>query len=100
MDVVTSTRYRDHMDVAIRDLKAHLSEYLDRVEQGEVIVVTNRGRRVARITPEPGQDSLEKGIAEGWIRPGNGAPPRPVRPVAPIDGTPDSTELIRRDRDS
>jgi len=88
------------MDVAIRELKAHLSEYLERVEQGEVIIVTNRGRRVARITPEPGLDLIERGIAEGWIRPGNGAPPRPARPLKPVEGTLDSTELIRRDRDA
>jgi prevent-host-death family protein len=88
------------MDVAIRDLKARLSEYLERVERGEVINVTNRGRRVARILPEPGAGTIERGIAEGWIRPGSGQPPAAVVRVDPSPGTLDSTELIRRDRDA
>jgi prevent-host-death family protein len=88
------------MDVAIRELKAHLSEYLERVERGEVINVTKRGRRVARILPEPGSGFVERGIAEGWIRPGSGGPVAPAVRVAPAPGTPDSTELIRRDRDA
>jgi prevent-host-death family protein len=33
------------MDVGIRELKQHLSEYVDRVERGEVIRITDRGRR-------------------------------------------------------
>jgi prevent-host-death family protein len=88
------------MDVAIRELKAHLSEYLERVERGEVINVTNRGRRVARILPEPGTASIARGVAEGWIRAGSGEPPAPVVRVPPLPGTPDTTELIRRDRDA
>ena len=92
--------YSDYMDVPIRDLKAHLSEYLERVERGEVIRVTNRGRRVARITPEPGMGNIERGIEEGWIRPGSGSAPTAVVRVPPLPGTPDTTELIRRDRDA
>lgn len=92
--------YGDYMDVPIRDLKAHLSEYLERVERGEVIRVTNRGRRVARITPEPGRTNIERGVADGWIRPGSGSAPSAVVRVPVIRGTPDTTELIRRDRDA
>jgi prevent-host-death family protein len=98
--VVTTEWYSDHMDVAIRELKAHLSEYLERVQGGEIIRVTNRGRRVARILPEPGIVSIDLGVAEGWIRPPSGEPPAPVVRVAPRAGTPDTTELIRRDRDA
>jgi prevent-host-death family protein len=36
--------------VAAHEAKAHLSELLDRVERGEEIVITRRGRPVARIT--------------------------------------------------
>ena len=39
------------MDIGIRELKAHLSEHLERVANGEVITVTSRGRRVAQIVP-------------------------------------------------
>ncbi|WP_419662590.1 type II toxin-antitoxin system Phd/YefM family antitoxin [Desulfosarcina variabilis] len=37
--------------ISVADTKAHLSELLDRVEKGEEIVVTRRGRPVARLSP-------------------------------------------------
>ena len=36
--------------VSLADAKAHLSELLNRVEAGEVIEITRRGRPVARLT--------------------------------------------------
>lgn len=40
--------------VGVRDLKAHLSAYIDRVQAGEDIVVTEHGRPVCRLVAEPG----------------------------------------------
>lgn len=100
-DVVTTPLHDyddDHMDVGIRDLKAHLSEHLERVANGEVITVTSRGRRVAQIVPVPGRDDLERGIAEGWITRQVDRPPQPVLRQRPLQGTPSTTELISRDR--
>jgi prevent-host-death family protein len=37
--------------ISVADTKAHLSKLLDRVEKGEEIVVTRRGRPVARLSP-------------------------------------------------
>jgi prevent-host-death family protein len=37
--------------VNLAHAKAHLSELLDQVERGEAIVITRRGRPVARIAP-------------------------------------------------
>ena len=88
------------MEIGIRELKAHLSQYLDRVERGEVISVSRRGKPVAQITPPPSRGNIERGIAEGWIRPGNGEPPAVVIPQKPEPGTPTTTELIRQDRDA
>ena len=39
------------MNVAIRDLKNKLSEYLRQVQAGQRVVVTDRGRPVAEINP-------------------------------------------------
>ena len=36
--------------VNLADAKAHLSELIDRVEAGDTIEITRRGRRVARLT--------------------------------------------------
>lgn len=38
------------MDVSVRELKNHLSEYLRRVQAGEDLTVTLRGRPVAHVT--------------------------------------------------
>lgn len=65
----------------MRELKQHLSEYLDLAERGEVIRVTERGRPKAMLAPLPGRFRLEEGVAEGWIRPGSSAPLVPVRRV-------------------
>ncbi len=62
------------MDVGVRELKAHLSEMLDRAERGEVLRVTTRGRPKATLGPVPGQVTLARGVAEGWVHPGRQAP--------------------------
>ncbi len=54
---------------AVSEIKARLSEYLARVRGGEEVVVTDRGRPVARIVPvedrEPHLGELER---QGLIR--------------------------------
>lgn len=37
--------------VGVRELRQNLSKYLDRVKEGESLVVTERGREVARLVP-------------------------------------------------
>ena len=85
------------MDVGVRELKQHLSDYLDRVERGQTITITERGRPKVMLVPLPGGgDRLADGIAEGWITPAvkprsPGAPKR-FRSVEPI------TDILDRDR--
>ena len=43
--------------VGIRELKAHLSEYIARAKSGEAIAITQRGKVVACLTPQPAQPS-------------------------------------------
>lgn len=57
------------MVVGVRELKSHLSEYLGRVRAGESLVVTDRGRPVARLVPYGADSALERGIEEGWVEP-------------------------------
>lgn len=56
--------------MGIRELKAKLSEYLDRAAGGETIVVTHRGRAKAEIRQLSVEERIQQGIAEGWIKPG------------------------------
>jgi prevent-host-death family protein len=37
--------------VGVRELRQNLSRYLDRVKAGESLVVTERGREIARLVP-------------------------------------------------
>jgi prevent-host-death family protein len=60
-------------DVGVRELKQHLSEYLERAERGELIRVTDRGRPKALLGPLPGRARVDQGVAEGWISPASGA---------------------------
>ena len=39
--------------ISLADAKAHLSELIDRVEAGEAIDITRRGKPVARLTAVP-----------------------------------------------
>jgi prevent-host-death family protein len=66
------------MDVAVSDLRAHLSEWLERARQGEELVVTDRGVPVARMLGIAAAATLERLAAEGVI----GRPVRPQRPTA------------------
>jgi prevent-host-death family protein len=59
-------------DVGVRELKQHLSEYLDRAERGELVTVTDRGRPKALLGPLPGRANVEDGVAAGWIAKGSG----------------------------
>ncbi|MBI5842082.1 MAG: type II toxin-antitoxin system prevent-host-death family antitoxin [Chloroflexi bacterium] len=37
--------------IGIRDLKAHLSAYLEKAQKGHTIVITSHGRPIAQLTP-------------------------------------------------
>jgi prevent-host-death family protein len=68
------------MDVGVRELKQHLSRYLERAARGETIRVTDRGVPRAILGPVPGALRLEDGIAQGWVAaPKTTAPPSPIR---------------------
>lgn len=67
------------MEVAVRELKAKLSAYLQAAAAGERITVTDRGRPVAVLGPIPGQVDLEAAAAAGWLRPATASGLAPVR---------------------
>lgn len=67
------------MDVAVRELKAKLSAYLQRAAAGELITVTDRGRPVAVLGPPPGRVDLSAAIEEGWVAPPTREGLSPVR---------------------
>lgn len=55
------------MEVGIRELRDHLSRYIQQVESGDEVVVTDRGRAVARVVPINGTRVIDRLIAEGLV---------------------------------
>ena len=55
------------MNVSVRDLKAKLSSYLREVHSGRDVVVTSRGRPVARLLAVP-DNGAEKPSAKELLR--------------------------------
>ncbi len=54
--------------VGVRELRDHLSSYLERVKAGETITVTEHGRPVARLVrDEPLSPHMLKLVAEGTL---------------------------------
>jgi prevent-host-death family protein len=66
------------MDVAVSELRAHLSEWLERARSGEDVVVTDRGTPVARLVGVSSATTLERLTSEGVIS----RPAAPARPSA------------------
>lgn len=84
------------MDVGIRELRADLSRFVRRVREGEEIVVTDRGKPVARLVPVSGESKLERLIREGVVTPA----PRPWRGKLPkpIEGAGPLSDIVLEDR--
>ncbi len=83
------------MNVGVRELKAQLSDFLGRAAMGEDIVVTDRGKPVARLVAYFGESDLEKGTRGGWIE----APRRSrLLPVGRERGERSTLEVLAEDR--
>jgi prevent-host-death family protein len=93
------------MQVSIREMKNRLSKYLKLVQTGKDVVITDRGRPVARLTlvahtPENAEaEAIERILALPWVRPGNGrklkGASKPIR-LKPGDKT--AAEMVLEDR--
>lgn len=72
-------------EIGVRELKASLSSMLRRVEEGEQLKVTVRGRHVADIVPAGSRRSDERLralVAEGRVTPATRARPDRGQPLA------------------
>jgi len=85
--------------VSVRELKNKLSEHLRRLEGGETLTVTRRGKPVAVISPvEPRKDrispGLQKLIDEGVVE-WSGGKPEGLSPGVKLRGTgPTAAEMV------
>lgn len=83
-------------EAGIRDLRDHLSRYLERVQAGEELTVTDRGRPVARLVPVTELRPFERLVAEGVVQlPVAG---RRSRPVGRVDAEGSVSDLVAEQR--
>jgi prevent-host-death family protein len=65
---------------AVSELKARLSEYLNRVKAGEEVLITSRGNPVARLLPvsrmKAGRETMANMEKRGLIKLGSGRLPQ------------------------
>lgn len=75
-------------EAGIRELRNHLSQYLDRVRTGEELVVTDRGTAIARILPIDEVRPYDRLVRDGLIDPAPSRtrrrPQRPTRTKGPV----------------
>lgn len=64
---MSMTLHGREYEVGVRDLHDRLSEHLEQVEQGSQVVVTRRGRPIARLSAVPGDDPIEDLIRRGLV---------------------------------
>lgn len=64
---------------SVSELKARLSAYLEIVRQGDEVLVTDRGRPIARLAPVSGEQHTE-GRRDLLVRTGRMRPPRTSLP--------------------
>jgi prevent-host-death family protein len=85
--------------VGIRELKTHLSRHLKRVRSGARLLVTERGRSIATISPVEASadvDWAHQLVAEGRAHWGGGKPTGAQRPAKIIGKTASSTVIEGR----
>lgn len=82
-------------EVGVRDLHDRLSEHLARVEEGVQVVVTRRGRPVARLSAIDDEDPLEELVRRGLVT----LPARPRGPKQPrVKARASVSELVAEQR--
>jgi prevent-host-death family protein len=88
------TLHQQEGEVGVRELHDRLSEYLERVEGGGEIVVTRRGRPVARLSGF-GERPLDALARRGLVRvPEGSRSPR----FAQVKGTGSVSDLVSEQR--
>lgn len=89
------TLHQSQSEVGVRELHDRLSEYLERVERGGEVVVTRRGRRIARLSGLDAERPLEDLERRGLVRLPQG--PRASR-AAHVKSTGPVSDLVSEQR--
>ena len=86
--------------IGVRELRQRASEFLRRVERGETIEITDRGRPVAVLSPPAAGSPLDRLRATGEIEPATedfDDLPKPLVLAPGVEGPSDVLKRLRRD---
>ena len=72
------------VEVGVRELRENLADWIDRAAAGEEIVVTERGKPKARLSPA--ETAFDRLVREGLITPATGQR-RPLPPPIKMKGS-------------
>ncbi len=92
------------MQIAIRELKSHFSQYLKKVQTGEEIIVTTHGKPIARFSQFENNDilSVENSLENlSWLVKSNGKKPKGLSSKQRIKASigKNLSELLLEDRE-
>jgi len=80
--------------IGVRELRQHASRHLARVQAGESLEITDRGRPVARLVPVTG-DVWDDLVAQGMVTsPAHGADLLDVEPAVLPAGSPSASDVL------
>ncbi|MGB3552827.1 MAG: type II toxin-antitoxin system prevent-host-death family antitoxin [Candidatus Binatus sp.] len=95
------------MKASVREFKARLSMYLQKADNGEDVIITSRGRPVARLlalataaSPEPAASELERRLKRipGMLAARDGKPRGSSHPIIIGRGQKTVAELVLQER--
>jgi prevent-host-death family protein len=90
--------HEGHVEVGIREFRDHLSRFVEAVQSGRDVVITDRGRPVARLIgvdeyPPGLQRLISKGLAEPPTM-----PKEPARARPPVKAKGSVSDLVAEQR--
>ena len=90
--------YAGDMDVGVTELRANLSDWLQKVREGEEVTITDRGLAVARLVPVGEADLIERLTREGVLGRAASAVRRKAADTKKFDIVGSVTEILIRQR--
>ena len=85
--------------VGVRELKIHLSQYLQQVKAGKTLVITERGKLIGRIVPA--EEPLEARLVamrDAGLLAWSGKKLQSIEPIAQTSGEKTVADLLLEDR--
>lgn len=89
-------RHTGAMEAGVRELRDHLSRYLDVVRDGKEVTVTDHGKAVARLVPLDQPRVIDRLIADGLVSPAEST--KQKRPLLRIRAKGTVSDLVAEQR--